>query len=72
MTTAIRCELCPTRDGVKPLATCRCTLKLLRHDPDRGFYARETETVVYDLCEDCRREAEEHGDLVPGAKVEVI
>lgn len=77
MTTAIRCELCPTRDGAKPLATCRCSLwhQSLLVDED-GFMVTFNDTtkppVTYNLCEDCRRDAAEHGDVVPGSEGKVL
>lgn len=66
MSTAVRCQLCPTRDGVKPIAMVHVWL----YPPFR--IGETSPTVEYDLCTKCYREAREAGDIVFGAKLEIL
>lgn len=66
MTSAVRCELCPTVDGVKPLAVVHVSLYAI-------FRIGETRPEIeYDLCTKCYLEAKLAGDIVVGAKVDVL
>jgi len=62
----ILCSLCPTVNGVRPIATVRCWFIV------SGPHALIKTARQYCLCEPCHREARERGDLVPGAVVEVL
>ena len=61
------CALCPAVDGVRPMATVKVWLLTGFCGVTRTATARQ-----YELCESCLREAIEHGDMVPGAAVEVL
>jgi len=62
----ILCSLCPTVNGVRPLATVRAWLII------SGPHALIKTARQYCLCEPCHREAKERGDLVPGAEVVML
>jgi hypothetical protein len=62
----IPCALCPTIDGVRPLATVRAWVVTTRREDGQD------RAVRYALCKGCFDEAIVHGDVVPGTTVEVV
>lgn len=62
----IHCALCPTVNGVRPVATVRAWVVI------SGPHALVRTARQYALCEPCHREARERLDLVPGAEVVVL
>ncbi len=60
------CALCPTVNGVRPLASYRVWIVITRREDGQDRATR------FALCSGCMREAVEHEDVIPGAKVEVL
>ena len=66
MDTPTLCALCPTVNGIHRVATVRAWLIV------SGPHALIRTAREYCLCEPCRLDAVQRGDLVQGAEVEVL
>ncbi len=65
--TPLLCALCPSSpDGFRPRAVYRAWIIITRREDGQN------RAVRYALCDGCLEAAVEHGDLVPGAKAEIL